>query len=372
MTMKKFIDAKFAIMALLVIGGITTVYADGADHIDLPVDEPFDDQYCTFLSTGNHVIFTCSWKWFLPEYVMAELDPDDIPAKLSDIPQHNFDLSEQIKLLIDRGPPAPIEDPMELDFEEFLHPEEPLTLEQKQIVAALKKLDECRTGEGGYAAFMQQAAIEHYVNQSRYLIGTGATGYEEHQLMQIRKAIEACRILDKGPRAGTVSPAHYYAWLADVKGLDYLDRPIGHPLNPKVTDQSNTMIATDPLTDDDFKTTIEEAEKYLRDEAPWMDPTLGCQPTEDDPDRCVNRGGQTAGKPCDTLGQPAPIGVYPEEICPLDKYNQFIIDNADTITMDDILKRLCNEYLDRYLQTEAVEIPAWLNHCPIEDEENGN
>jgi len=354
---KLAILASFAI--LMFLPGI--VYAE---EVPLPLADPYDDTWCTFLAFDERVRFTCNWDWLLPDYVIAEINQTDIPARISDMPQHNLDLADKIRLLLEQG--VQPDDPIDVTIPER-PPEVPLTIEQKQIQTALDKLDECRTGSGAWAAFMEQGAIEFYVNQSRWLLGTGQTGYEQHQLLKIAMAIEECRIMDKGARAGTVSIAHLHAYMADVLGVDYLGRPTNPPFGE--TDFTDRMVHTDPVTAKDKVKAIEEAEKYLREEAPWMDPTLGCIPTEDDPDRCLNRGSQPAGLKCQTVGQPAPIGVYATKVCPLDSYNQSILDNPPQ-TYEDTLQSLCDYYLDTYQHKRGSdEFPKWLDHCPIEDEE---
>ena len=373
MTIRAFVENKLGVIiiaTILSLGSLGLVYADGEP---LPVDQPFDDKYCTFLATSDHVIFTCSWKWFLPEYIMAELDPDDIPLKVSDIPQHNVELAEQIKLLVEQGEPEPIKDQMDLDFEEFLKPEEPLTFEERKIKASIEKLDECLRGLGAWQAYQAQTDIEYYVDESRYSFSARDNLSQNIHIKRILLAIEECDIMRTYERMNLIGAYELNKVLADISGLDYLGRTAEHELARDVTDQSDTMVFTDPVTKKDLEKAIEEAEKYLRDEAPWIDPTLGCIPTEDDPDRCLNRGGQPEGLKCQAKGQPTEFGEYPDKVCPLDGYNQFIIDNFETITMEDILTKQCDQYLEQYEHKRFTEeFPQWLNHCPIPEEEETN
>lgn len=358
-TMKKFMDAKFAIIVLLVIG-FSSVYAT-----EVTVDVPFDfwnTDFCTFigfpLENGTTLYeYECVWTGWVhqisPEWQII------LPEDVIELP---LPLAPEAFVVIPPTDRPEIEEPkdqMDLDFEEFFEEPEPLTFEQKQIVAALEKLDECRTGLGAWAAFQEQAAIEHYVNASRYSFGTGETGSEQHQILRILKAIEECRIMDKGARAGTVSIAHLHAYMADQLGLDYLGR---EQTQFGETDFSDQMVHTDPLTDEDFEDEIEAAETYL-DNAPFQNPYKELTG--------VNRGGFTEGKKCDTKGQPAEIGKLAEEVCPLDRYNQFIIDNPPK-TYEDALQALCEHYLDDYAHKYGTDdFPAWLNHCdiPVEVEE---
>ncbi len=350
---------------ILAFGSFGLIYADGEP---LPVDQPYDDKYCTFLATNDHVIFTCSWKWFLPEHIMAELDPLDIPAKVSDLPQHNIELSDKIKLLIEQG--EPIKDQMDLDFEEFLHPEEPLTFEERKIKASIDKLDECLRGLGAWQAYQAQTDIEYYVDESRYSFGIRDNLSQNIHLKRILLAIEECDIMRTYERMNLIGAYELNKVLADISGLDYLGRTPEHPLATDVTDQSQEgMVHTDPVTAKDKEKAIEEAEKYLREEAPWIDPTLGCIPTEDDPDRCVNRGFQPEGLKCQTVGQPSPIGIYAERVCPLDDYNAYLL-TAPTITPESIQNLLCVHYFGLYEhKIGGSEFPAWLLHCIPEVDE---
>jgi len=372
MTIRDFVERKLGVIiiaTMLSIGSLGLVYADGEP---LPIEEPFDDKYCTFLATSDHVIFTCSWKWFLEEYIMEELDPYDIPAKVSDLPQHNVELADKIKLLVEQGEPAPLDDPMDLDFQEFLHPEEPLTFEERKIKASIEKLDECLRGLGAWQAYQAQTDIEYYVDESRYSFSARDNLSQNIHIKRILLAIEECDIMRTYERMNLIGAYELNKVLADISGLDYLGRTPEHPLATDVTDQSQEgMVHTDPVTQKDLDKAIEEAEKYLREEAPWIDPTLGCIFNEDDPDRCVNRGGQTEGLKCQAKGQPTEFGEYPDKVCPLDDYNQHIIDNFETLTMDEILLLQCDQYLDQYKHKRGtVEFPAWLKHCPIEEATN--
>ena len=351
----------FVIIAtILAIGSLGLVYADHP----IPL-ESWNWHACTL--TGfpleNGTIITdwkCVWSSYF-DRITDEWKPlPPIENQTIPTPEGAFVIlppDERIEEIIEEP-----KDQMDLDFEGFLHPEEPLSFDEIQIKAAIEKLDECRTGLGAWAAFQQQGAIEFYVNQSRFTLGTGETSYEVHQLMKIKKAIEACRIMEKGARAGTVSIAHLHAYMADIAGLDYLGRS-DVPARYNATDSP----FTDPITEDDIKNEIKAAQEYLRN-APFMNPNLGCLPTEADPDRCVNRGGPTEGLKCQTVGQPAPIGVLAEKVCPLDSYNQSIRDNPPQ-TYEDTRQLLCDYYLDTYKHKYGTDdFPAWLNHCLVEDE----
>jgi len=360
--------AVIPIIVILVISGFGLAYAD---EIDLPLDEPFDDLYCTFLAASDHVNFTCTWKWFLPEEIIVELDPYDIPARISDLPQHNIELADKISLLLEEYEEP--KDQMDLDFEEFLHPDEPLTFEERQIEASIDKLDQCLRGLGAWKAYQTQTEIPYFVDESRYSFGIRDNLSQNIHLKRILLAIEECDIMRTYERMNLIGAYELNKVLADIAGLDYLGRTAEHPLATDVTDQSQEgMVHTDPVTDRDKIQAIEEAERYLREQAPWIDPTLGCIPTEDDPDRCLNRGSQPAGLKCQTVGQPSPIGVYAERVCPLDDYNAYILSNP-TITPESIQNLLCVHYFGIYehkVTGNGEEFPAWLSHCiPEVDEE---
>ncbi len=351
------------IFSILALGSLGLVYAE-----DLPLDQPFDDKYCTFLATSDHVIFTCSWKWFLPDYIMDELDPGDIPLKLSDIPQHNLELSDKIRLLLEHGEPiSPSEDISTIIEEE---PKEPLTFEERQIEASIKKLDECLRGLGAWQAYQAQTDIEYYVDESRYSFGIRDNLSQSIHIKRILLAIEECDIMRTYERMNLIGAYELNKVLADISGLDYLGRQAEHELAVDETDQSDTMVATDPVTARDKEQAIEEAEKYLRDEAPYMNPNIGCLPTEEDPDRCVNRGGQPEGLKCQAEGQPAQVGQYAKEVCPLDDYNDSIRRNPPQ-TYEDTKQLLCDYYLGTYEHKRGSDdFPKWLDHCPIEEETN--
>jgi len=151
------------IISMLAIGGLGLAYAD---NIDLPLDEPYDDTWCVFLAAGDHVKYTCNWTWFLPDYVMAEINQTEVPALISQMPEHNLGLADKIRLFLES--PPEIDDPMDLDFQEFLHPEVPLTFEERKIQDSINKLDECLRGLGAWQAYQAQTDIEYFVDESRY------------------------------------------------------------------------------------------------------------------------------------------------------------------------------------------------------------
>jgi len=329
-----------------------------AEEQELPLDQPYDDKYCTFLAVSDHVNFTCTWKWFLPEYIMAELDPLDIPAKISDIPQHNVELADKIRLLLEQ-PDEPLEDPMDLDFEEFLHPEVPLTFEERKIQDSIKKLDECLRGLGAWAAYQDQTSIEYFVDESRWSFPARDNLSGNIQILRILKAIEECDIMRTYEKMNLIGAYELNKVLADIADVDYLGRGPAHPLEQKVTDQSDAMVATDPVTPKDIADEVEDMERLLDD--------LIEQRVFPDPDAEFtgeNRGFQPEGLRCSTFGQPSPVGVWAEEKCPLSLYEEHILQNWDAITYTDIRQLQCDNFLYIYQHKIGTDdFPQWLNHC---------
>lgn len=341
-----------ALVAFLVIISMGTVYAE---EQPLPVEEPYDDKYCTFYALSDHVNFTCTWKWFLPTYVMEELEPLDIPLKTSDIPQHNLELADKIKLLLEKGEPP--KDPMDLDFPEFLEPQEPLTFEERQVEASIKKLDECLRGLGAWAAYQTSNTIEFYVDESRFSFAIRDNLSQDIHLKRILMAIEECDAMRYYEFKGYIGDYELNKVLADIAGVDYLGRPSEHPLQQDVTDQSDSMIATDPITERDREDELADMERIVQN---LIDQRIYKDPYAELPDEDL----QPAGKLCDTEGQPAPEGVYAKQVCPLDSYNEMILSNADTITYEYILGLQCEYYFGMYEHKVGTDdFPTWLNHC---------
>ena len=352
------------IAVMLLFGGIGVIYAE---DINLPVDEPYDDMYCTFYALSDHVNFTCTWKWFLPDYVMDELVPLDIPTKTSEIPQHNLDLADKIRLLLEKGIPeketpeiSPIEDNL---------PEEPLTWEERQIEASIKKLDECLRGRGAWAAYQSQTSIEGFVDESRQKFAIRDNLSQNQALKKILMAIEECDAMRYYEQKGYIGDYELNKVLADLAGVDYLGRTAEHPLATDFTDQSDSMVATDPITDRDRADEVAEMERMVQDliaQRIYKDPYFEL------PDEDL----QPAGKLCDTAGQPAPVGQYATRVCPMDDYNELILSNADTITYEYILGLQCTYYFQMYEHKVGTDdFPVWLNHClpeVTEDEDGTN
>ena len=337
------------IATILAIGSLGLVYSE---EQPLPVEQPYDDKYCTFYALDNYVNFTCTWKWFLPDYVMAELEPLDIPTKTSEIPQHNLDLADKIRLLLEKGNVTETEIP-EPRIEDVL-PDEPLTAEEREIKAAVDTLAECRTGLGAWAAYQEQELIEHYADKTRWEFSIRDNLSQSNTILKILKAIEECDIMKDYANKGLIGAYELNKILADLAGVDYLGRTQEHPLSTTVTDQSDTMVETDPVTERDIAKEVEEAQRIFDEK--YRDPNA--------PLTGENRGFQPSGINCTYLGQPAPVGIYPAEICPLSLYEAHILKNWESITYGDIKELQCKNFLYIYQHKIGTDdFPKWLYHC---------
>jgi len=230
-------------IAILAFGGLGLAYAE---EVPLPLDEPYDDSWCVFLGAGDHVQFTCNWTWFLPDYVMAEINQTSLPALISEMPEHNLDLADKIRLLLERGELVKDIDEIQPIVKE---PEpEPLTAEEREIKAAIDTLAECRTGLGAWAAYQEQELIEHYADKTRWEFSIRDNLSQSNTILKILKAIEECDIMKVYADMNLIGAYELNKILADLAGTDYLGRGAEHPLAQKVTDQSDAMVETDPVT----------------------------------------------------------------------------------------------------------------------------
>ncbi len=357
-TMKDFIDDKFRILTLVLLVGTLTFGSAYAVEVDLPLKEKFDDSFCSLVKEGNHVKFSCYWRWFFPDYIMQGIENDTtIPSQITDLPQHNLDLADKIRLLLERGAPAeviPDDSPVIDDA-----PEEPLTTEERQIETSIKKLDECLRGLGAWAAYQDQTEIKYFIDQSRWQFADRDNLSQNIPILRILKAIEECNIMRTYERMHLIGAYELNKVLADLADVDYLGRPSAHPLEQKVTDQTDSMVATDPVTPKDIADEREDMEQILDD--------LIEQKVFKDPDADftgINRGGQPAGLKCQLHGQPAPLFEEVQEKCPLSLYDAHILKNWDSITYSDILQLQCDNFLYIYQHKIGThEFPVWLNHC---------
>lgn len=357
-SMQALADSKLSVLLLIFVSSALFFSQSYAEEIQLPLDEPFDDSWCVFLSAGDHVQFTCHWKWFLPDYVIAEINQTEIPSLINEMPQHNIDLADKIRLLLEHGEPSsPSKDVPTIIEDE--PEEEPLTFEERQIQASIKKLDECLRGIGAWAAYQAQTDIEHFVDESRFSFADRDNLSQNIQILRILKAIEECDIMRTYERMHLIGAYELNKVLADLADKDYLGRGSAHPLEKMVTDQSDAMVETDPVTDKDIADEIEDMERILDD--------LIEQKVFKDPDADFtgeNRGGQPLGLKCQIHGQPAPLFESPQNVCPLSKYDAHILRNWESITYKDILSLQCDNFLYIYQHKIGTDdFPQWLNHC---------
>jgi len=126
-------------------------------------------------------------------------------------------------------------------------------------------------------------------------------------------------------------------------------------------------VLTDPVTPKDIadeRAEMEELRDRLIQERKFEDPDADFTG--------INRGGQTEGLRCSVFGQPAPVGVWADEVCPLSLYEQHILKNWDNITYSDILQLQCDNFLYIYQHKIGTdEFPRWLNHCVPKVVRNG-
>jgi len=351
------------IMAILFVSGLGLAYAE-----EVTVNIPFDNwnsDFCTFMGfpLENRTTlykYECIWTGWLHqiegEWVPVEPSHSTIVG-LPDAPEAFIIWPpEDRQEIVVEEPEA--EEPV---IDEIIEPAEPLTKEEREIEAAIKKLAKCRTGIGPYAGTQEHEEIEHYTDQTRWEFAIRDNLSQSPVIGKMLKAIEECRIMQTYIDMNLIGDYEKNKYLADVAGVDYLGRTAEHPLAKKVTDQSDAMVETDPVTDRDIANERTEAEE-LRDrliaERVFEDPNA--------PFTGINRGGQPEGLKCQTHGQPAPIGVAPTYTCPLDRYNQNIIDNPPK-TYQDYLDRQCLEFLSVYIHNlnegNPHLFPVWLNHC---------
>lgn len=371
MDLKDLVDEKLGgliIMAILFVGGLGLAYAE-----EVTVNIPFDNwntDFCTFmgfpLENGTTLYkYECIWTGWLHQIEGKWVPVEPTDSTIVGLP----DAPEAFIIW-------PPEDRQEIVVEE---PEEEETQMDRNIIAIderreeiqrekealIGKLSECRTGLGAFAAYQEQEAIQDYTNQTRWQF-VERDNLSNSPVLTILKAIEECDIMQDYVRLNLISEFELNKYLADLAGTDYLGRGSEHPLAKKVTDQSDAMVETDPVTPKDLAQEVQEAEE-LRDrliaERVFEDPYGDCIATADDPDKCTNRGFQPEGVRCQATGQPHEIGGFSDTVCPLDAYNKHIMDNP-TLVYQDYLNLQCKYYLNMYIHKLGTDdFPVWLNHC---------
>ena len=341
--------------ALFVVGTFGFAYAE---EVSLPLEQEYDDKWCVFLADGDHVKFTCNWKWFLPPYVMAEANQTEVPKTFSSMPDHNEKLAEFIKELL-ANPPA--EEPPEPTADDIMRARiaEKRAENEAEREKLIGELAECRTGLGAFAAYQEQEAIEDYANKTRWEFGIRDNLSQNIQIGKILKAIEECDIMKTYAKLNLIGDYELNKYLADIADTDYLGRGSDHPLEPKVTDQSDASTLTDPVTEKDRADELDEMERIMED--------LIERRVYEDPEAEYtgeNRGSQPAGLKCQTGGQPHPLYGSAETVCPLDAYNAHVTANYDSLRYQDLLQLQCDNFLYIYQHKIGTdEFPVWLEHC---------
>jgi len=365
MTIKEFVENKLGLIliaTMLTVGGLGLVHAD-----EVTVNIPFNDwDLETSMFTGEKLgngtmvyVFEMRWIGTLDQIMREWL------SQLPETPEE-FD-----KLTIpgtDTIIIPPEESPIKITERETREEVDERLMEsvderraeiQREADALIENLAECRTGLGAYGAYQEQEAIESYTNQTRWQFAIRDNLSQDPQVGKILKAIEECRIMKKYADMNLVGAYELNRYLADLAGTDYLGRTQEHPLNPSVTDQSDSMVETDPVTDKDIADEITEAEELrdkLIEERVFEDPNAEFTG--------INRGGQPEGLKCQVHGQPAPVGAYAPDVCPLSLYDTHILKNWEAITYSDVLQLQCDHFLYIYQHKIGThEFPVWLNHC---------
>jgi len=365
MTIRDFVQDKLGLIliaTMLSVGGLGLAYAE-----EVTVNVPFDEwDMETSMFTGEKLgngtmvyVFEYRWIGSLDQIMREWL------SRLPETPDE-FDkltIPGTEKIII-----PPEESPIKITERETREEVDERLIElvderraeiQREADTLIENLAECRTGLGAFGAYQEQEAIESYTDQTRWQFAIRDNLSQDPQVGKILKAIEECRIMKKYADMNLIGAYELNRYLADLAGLDYLGRTQEHPLNPSVTDQSDAMVETDPVTDRDIADEVQEMEE-LRDK-------LIEERKFEDPDADftgINRGGQPEGLKCQTLGQPAPIGIHPTTNCPLSMYDEHILKNWSTITYGDILELQCTNFLYIYQHKIGThEFPVWLNHC---------
>jgi len=337
------------IVLILLLGvGMTAAFAE-IEQVNIPFPPPYMLD-CSF-STGEFLIFNCIWRSDrIPEDVQHELS--SIDNRTGFVPPEEIEASKDKIILKWLSPP---------DLEIIPEPEPPrptvkdvLKLKlDPAILAAVDKLGECEYGFEGWAAFQQKSVYE-VPDQFIWIHGQIRN---DVIVKDLNLKYEACRI----QKAYPLSPMYQNFINADNLGLDLYDRLPTHTFGQETNFTKSDLYK--PLDAMDFFKAEEKASDYLRDEAPWIDPTLGCVPRDATDTRCQARG------------NPEPIVKDARGYA---EYVNFkagqIITAQDFINLEVKLKELqCiahyPTYKHRIGRESGAQLPEWLEHCEsIEDE----
>ena len=306
------------------------------------VNIPFAPPYmldCT-LSQDEFLIFNCIWRSDrIPPNVITELE--QLKRSIDILPPEEYEVSRDKIIISWLSPPDP---------ETLIEPEPPKpTVEDilksrlpSGVKEAVDRLAECQYGYEGWAAIQQSTNYE----VPDQIIAWDGNLRNEVLVKRLNMAYEACRVQQEYP----LTPSYQNFIDADILGLDRFGRQPTHTFGQE-TNLTKSSTLYKPLDAMDFFKSQEKASDYLRDEAPWIDPTLGCIPRDADDVRCQARG------------NPEPI------VKDLKTYNDYINFKAGQIQteqdyQDTIAAAKEAQCVVHYpLYKHFDEIPVWLEHC---------
>ncbi len=306
--------------------------------VSVPFPPPYETD-CVY-SVGEYLIFMCTWRSpIIPANVTAELE--QLARSIDILPEDEYEVSKT-KIIIDwLSPPDP---------ELVIEVEPPKPTVRDQLIAKLEpgvkeavdRLAECQYGYDGWEAIQQQSFYE-IPDQMIAFDGKLRT---EVLVKRLNMAYEACRVQADYP----LTPSYKTFIEADLLGLDRFGREPTHTFN-QTTNFTRGDDIYKPLDAMDFFKANQTASDWLRDEAPFIDPTIGCVPRDAEDTRCQARG------------NPEPI------IKDLNSYNQYINFKAGQIQtpqdyQDTIAAAKEAQCVVHYpLYKHFDELPEWLEHC---------
>ncbi len=317
------------------------------------VDVPFPGPYmldCTY-SVDEFLIFNCLWRSDrIPESVQEELKA--IENRTVILAPEEVQASKD-KIIIDwltAPDPATIPEP---------EPPRPTVADilklklDPGVLDAVNKLGECERGYDGWEAFQEKSVYE-IPDQFIWVHGQIRN---DVIVKDLNLKFEECRIQRDYP----LSAMYKNMIDADLLGLDLYGRPPTVLFNQTTNFTKSELYK--PLDAMDLFKAEQKASDWLRDEAPFNDPTLGCIPRSDEDVRCRNQG------------NPEPI------IKDLNSYNQYINFRAGQIqtaqdyqdTIKQAKEAQCTVhypiYKHRTGREGGAELPVWLEHCESIDDE---
>ena len=342
--------ALILIAAMLAIGSLGTVYGasttftweyDDSCLVEFHSSEQADS--LSKLAVLFAFIFECESEIEAPLFTpQVTIIPDDGRAWTY------LKLGEVLRIGEPEETIPEVEEPV--DEHPIQEPDEPKTWQERQIIRQIETLDECWTGLGAWKAYQETERIQYYLDESRQSFAIRDNLSQEIHLKRIIMAILECDAMKEYERKGLIGAYEFNKVKADEAALDYLGRLPGHPLDPLVTDQSDTMVETDPITEKDRADELEDMEAIFASK--YKDPYSDCEPTEDSPDKCTNRG----------ISKPVLTSEFDYNRYLNFKAKQVLTpeDYANTIAI--AYETMCDLYFPKYNGT-ASELPVWLEHC---------